>query len=197
MIGPRASGSRLAQTALIVSVFGMPGCLPVYWEQFYKPDPDGATVASYRCGGGPKNLVEVTVNSVKVSYGLFPRDDELGATISFLIPEGRTVRLLATRVIVQPAGSAGEIRFISRGGWTSDKGLLFADETMVGKTREHSFPTYQEHALYVARAQIHGAPPSVVTVTFPTFLIDDRAVDARVIRFHLDRHVQFMVPINC
>src|SRR5689334_9042126 len=99
MIGPRASGSRLAQTALIVSVFGMPGCLPVYWEQFYKPDPDGAAVASYRCGGDP--------------------------------------------------------------------------------------------------TQIHGAPPSVVTVTFPTFLIDDRAVDARVIRFHLDRHVQFMVPINC
>jgi len=122
MIGPRASSSRLAQTALIVSVFGMPGCLPVYWEQFYKPDPDETTVASYRCGGGPKNLVEVTVNSVKVSYGLFPRDDELGATISFLIPEGRTVRLLATRVMVQPAGYAGEIRFISRGGWLSDKG---------------------------------------------------------------------------
>lgn len=73
--------------------------------EFYKPDADGATV-TYVCGR-IQTKVEATVESVKVGYALFPGDDELGASITFLIPDGRTVRLLGTRVTVQPSGPRG------------------------------------------------------------------------------------------
>jgi hypothetical protein len=79
-------------------------------------EADGPTLTPSRCGGGPKAIAEFTVESVRVGYRLSPRNDGVLATISFLVPEGRTVRLLETRVTIQPSGDEGELRFI-RQGW--------------------------------------------------------------------------------
>ena len=118
--------------------------------------------------------------------------------MSFLVPEGRTVRLLETRMTIQPSGDQGEVRYIDLGTNAVGRAPMLADQTMVGKTKQHSFPQrFQEHAFYVASTTIALTPPETLMVTFPSFLIGDRLVDARMMRFHLDRHVQFMAPINC
>jgi hypothetical protein len=105
-----------ARTAFtILAVVGAAGCIPVLREQYYSPEADGATVAPSRCGGGPKAIAEFTVDSVRVGYGLLPGDDSVRPMMSFLVPEGRTVRLLETRMTIQPSGDQGEVRFINLG----------------------------------------------------------------------------------
>ncbi len=84
-----------------------------------------------------------------------------------------------------------------RDGRASGKGSLSTDQAMVGVTKQHSFPAFQEHAVYETGIDIRISPPTKVTVTFPGFVVNDRPVGPREIRYRLDRHIQFMVPINC
>jgi hypothetical protein len=181
----------------ILAVVGLAACIPVLRESYYRPEAEGATLAPSRCGGGPEDTATFTIDAVRVGYGLAPRDDVLQVLMSFLVPDGRTVRLLGTRLTVQPSGHEGEVRFIQQGWQGVGRGPLFADQAMVGKTKEDRWQKFQGHAFYVANARIALKPPADVTVTFPGFTIDDRIIDVRLIRFRLDRHVQFLAPINC
>ena len=191
----------LTSTFLTIFVLlGMAGCIPVLWERYYKPEVAEATLQSSRCGGGPQKVANFTVDSVQVGYALFPQDDRVSAMMRFVVPEGQTVRLNGTRIAIRlmgDGGNEGQLREIRQGWQGFGKGSLSTDQAMVGVTKQHSFPTFQEHAFYVTSIDISISPPTKVTVTFPGFVVNDRPVGPRDIRYRLDRHIQFMAPINC
>jgi hypothetical protein len=136
-----------------------------------------------------------------VGYWADPGRQGVTAAISLNIPNGHSARMLGTTVGARAGDSnsaAAELRLISQGwqGWSGRRSeSLPVRATMVGQDREAS--AVKSPALFVMTTMIPMAVAEELVVVYPSFIVDDRVIEPKEIRFRLKRHVQFMAPINC
>lgn len=189
-------GALLLIVALLAS-----GCIPGWTEAYYSPDAPDAVLQSYRCGGGPRNIASFRISDVTVGYWADPGRQGVTAAISLAVPNGHSARMLGTTIAARAGGgnsAAAELTLIRQGwqGWSGRRSeSLPVGATMVGQDREAS--AVKSPALFVMATMVPVAVAEELVVAYPSFVVDDRVIEPREIRFRLKRHVQFMAPINC
>src|SRR3989338_8092753 len=92
-------------------VFSCAACVPFYVETYYHPEaPTGIVARSTYCGAGPSNRIQFTVGDIGVSLVAYRTDQALRVSLSFSIPESKTVILRSRVVHIRMPAISSEFR---------------------------------------------------------------------------------------
>lgn len=182
------------------------GCVPFVTSTYYRPEARGGRIAQAHCPPLPSFLL-FDQDGVVIGAQLSSRGEQIAITMTFEVPEGRTVNLLGGEVGVRSGGGAEANGELTGSMWvglgvTTD---FPPDLPLSGKTQRWRIRPFQQTTLYGTTKHAYFWFQAIVdipesghfTVALPAFTVNEVESKLPKIEFRLHTEFHWVYPLNC